>query len=121
MFDLFSEINLISPNQSCFRPCNSSINQLLLINHGTLSNFEIGLGIRGLFLDISRDFDKVWHAGLIYKLYQNGTCGCMGNTLIDFLINRRQRVVLYGVFLSCVNIRGGVPQGFIPGIFLFLI
>ena len=101
MFDLFSEINLISPNQSCFRPCNSSINQLLLINHGTLSNFEIGLGIRGLFLDISKDFDKVWHAGLIYKLYQNGTCGCMGNTLIDFLINRRQSSFIRCVFVLC--------------------
>ena len=30
---------------------------------------------RGVSLDISKTFDKVWHEGLIFKLEQNGISG----------------------------------------------
>ena len=66
-------IDLISPKQLGFRPGDSGINQLLSINHEILRAFDIALEVRGLFLDISKAFDKVWHAGLIYKLRQNGS------------------------------------------------
>ena len=39
-----------------------------------LSAFDMGLEVRGIFLDISKAFDKVWHDELIFKLYQNGIC-----------------------------------------------
>ena len=60
-----------------------------------LSAFFIGLEVRGLFVDVSKAFDKTWHAGLIYKLRQNGICGDL-IILNDFLTNRNQRVVLNG-------------------------
>ena len=72
MLNFFLENDLISPKQSGFRSGDSCINQLLSINHQILSAFDIGLEVRELFLDISNAFDKVWHAGLIYKLHQNG-------------------------------------------------
>ena len=68
MLNTFLENDLISLKQSGLRPGDSCINQLLAINHGILSAFDIGLEVRGLFLDISKAFDQVWHAGLIYKL-----------------------------------------------------
>ena len=91
------------------------------MNHEILSAFDIGLEVRGLFLDISKAFDKVWHAGLIYKLLQSGICGGLINILNDFLTNRKQRVVLNGQCLSWVDIRAGVLQGSILGPLLFLI
>ena len=121
MLNFFLENNLISQKQSGFGPGDSCINQLLSINHEILSAFDIGLEVRGLFLDISKAFDKVWHAGLIYKLRQNGICGHLINILNDFLTNRKQRVVLNGQCSSWVDIRAGVPQGSIPGPLLFLI
>ena len=55
-----------------------------------------GLEVRGVFLHISKAFDKVWHEGLIYKLQQKGVSGELLNILIDFLNNKKQRVVLNG-------------------------
>ena len=91
--------NLLSPNQSEFRLCNSCINQLLSINHEILNTFGKGLVVRGIFLDVSKAFDKIWHDGLIFKLRQNG------------LRNKPQRVVLNGQYSSWADIRSGVPQG----------
>ena len=59
MFDFFSNDNVLSPNQSEFRPGDSYINQLLSINHESLSVFDRGLNVPGVFLDISKAFDKV--------------------------------------------------------------
>ena len=116
MLNFFSK-NLIFPKQSGFRPADSCINQLLSINHETLSALDIGLEVRGLFLNVL----KVWHAGLIYKLRQNCICGDLTNILNALLTNRKQRVVLNGQFFSWVDIRAGVSQGSIHGPLLFLI
>ena len=116
-----SKYNLFSPNQSGFIPRDSCINQLFSINHEILSAFDMGLEVRGIFLDISKAFDKVWHDGLIFKLHQNGICGEMIYILEDFLSDRKQRVVLNGQCSSWADIYAGVPQGYILGPLLFLV
>ena len=80
-----------------------------------------GYEIRGVFLDISKAFDKVWHEGLVFKLKQNGISGKLLNIFEDFLRNRKQRVVLNGQTSNWENIHAGVPQGSILGPLLFLI
>ena len=80
-----------------------------------------GYEIRGVFLDISKAFDKVWHEGLVFKLKQNGISGNLLNIFEDFLRNRKQRVVLNGQTSNWENIHAGVPQGSILGPLLFLI
>ena len=57
-----------------------------------------GTEVRHVFLDISKAFDKVWLDGVIFKLEQNGISGDMLNILIDYLSNRKHRVVLNGQF-----------------------
>ena len=54
---------------------------------------DIGLEVQGLFFDISNTLDKVFKAGLIYKLCQNDICGDFINILLDLLANRKQRVL----------------------------
>ena len=71
MFKFFIENDLISPNQSGFKPGDSCINQLLSITHDIYKSFDCGYEVRGVFLDISKAFDKVWHDGIIFKLEQN--------------------------------------------------
>ena len=72
MLKYFLDNNLITPKQSGFRPGDSCVNQFLSITNGIFTSIDDGLEVRGVFLDISKAFDKVWHDGLIYKLKQNG-------------------------------------------------
>ena len=52
------------------------------------------LKVCGIFLDISKAFDKVLHYGLIFKLRQNGICREMINILLHFLSCRKSRFKL---------------------------
>ena len=77
--------------------------------------------MKGVFLDISKAFDKVWHEGLLLKLSLNGFSGNFLKLLGGFLYCCKQRVVLNGQNLSWENVNAGVSQGSILGPLLFLI
>ena len=109
MFGFFLDKGLISANQSGFKPGDSCINQLLSITHNIYKSFDDGYEVRGVFLDISKAFDKVWHDGLIFKLQENGISGNLLKVLKHFSRNRKQRVVLNGQSSSWTNVKAGVP------------
>ena len=46
--------NLISSKQSVVKPGDSCINQLISITHVFFNGFDDGLGVRGVFLNISK-------------------------------------------------------------------
>ena len=52
--------------------------------------------MRLVFLDTSKDFDKVWDKGLLLKLNQNGISGKFLKLRHDFLRIRKKTVVLNG-------------------------
>ena len=56
---------LISHKQLGFKPGDSCINELVSISHEIYKLFDDGLHVCGVFLDISKAFDKVWHKGLL--------------------------------------------------------
>ena len=121
LFDFLNQNDLISPAQSGLKPGDSCINQLLSITHEIYHSMDEGYEIRGVFLDISKAFNKVWHKGLVFKLKQNGISGNLLNIFEDVLRNRKQRVVLNGQTSNWENINASVPQSSILGPLLFLI
>ena len=88
MFEFFMVNNLISKNQSGFRPGDSCINQLLSITHEIYQSLDDNLKVKAVFLDISKAFDKVWHKRPLFKLKQNGISDIF-NIITDFLSFRK--------------------------------
>ena len=70
---------------------------------------------------MSKAFDKVWHAGLIFKLKQNGISGGLLILLENYLSNRKQGVLINGSASEWGEIESGVPQGSVLGPLIFLI
>ena len=77
MFDFFPGKDLISDKESSFKTGGFCINQLLLITYNIYKSFDDGYEFRGVFLDIYKAFDKLWHDDLIFKLVDNGISGVL--------------------------------------------
>ena len=117
LFKFFVKDDLVSG----FKQGDSCIYQLLSITHEISQSFDNGFEVRGIFLDISKAFDKVYHKGLIFKLKEHRVTGVLLNILSDFLKQRKQRVVINGQLSKWSNISAGVPQGSNLGPLLFLV
>ena len=96
LFEYFDEHKLLSEHQSGFTANDSCINPLLSTFHDiyTAFNADPTLEVRGVFLDMTKAFDKVWHEGLIYKLRQVGISGYALALINSFLNNRFQHLIL---------------------------
>ena len=117
LYNHLTRYNLITKNQSGFRPGDSTTNQLIDLVNEIQHAFDstTSLEVRAIFLDISKAF------GLIFKMRQNGISGQLLKLFQNYLNNRKQRVVLNGFQADYSNIESGVPQGSVLGPLLFLI
>ena len=123
MYRHFTDNQLLTPNQSGFRPGDSTINQLLYITQKIYTAFEEfpSRETRAVFLDISKAFDKVWYEGLVFKLKTYGISGPLLALIVSYLSNRQQRVVLNGKTSVWSYISAGVPHGSVLGPLFFLV
>ena len=76
---------------------------------------------RALGLDISKAFDRVWHAGVLQKLKSYEISGQIFDLISSFISNRQLRVVLDGKSSQEYPVNAGIPQGFILGPTLFVL
>ena len=76
---------------------------------------------RAVALDISKAFDRVWHAGLLHKLKSYRISGQIFSLISSFLSNRRLCVVLDGKSSQEYPVNVRVPEGSILGPTFFLL
>ena len=101
---IFKELLIISIKinftkcQSGFLPGNSCILHLFSIVYEINLSFDSDptADVNGVFLDISKSFDKVWHEGIIFKLKSFGVNGKVLTLLTNYLHERYQTVALNG-------------------------
>ena len=77
LFELLKTNDILVNCQSGFLPVDSWISQLLSITHDIYKAFDGNPSFheRGVFLYISKAFDRVWHKGLLFKLKRIGIDG----------------------------------------------
>ena len=111
LYNHFLENDILTPLQSGFTLGDSTVNQLLFLYNAFCKSLDAGKEIQVIFYDISKAFDRVWHAGLIHKLRAAGISGNLLDWLTNYIFKRRQRVVLPGVDSLWTFIKASVPQG----------
>ena len=69
---------------------SSSTADILTVVSGRIARaFNRSGATRAVPLDISKTFDRVWHAALLHKLKFYGISGQIFDLISSFLINRR--------------------------------
>ena len=121
LFNHLRDINLIHKMQSGFMPKDSTTHQLVYLYHVLGEALDNNKKVRVVFGDISKAFDRVWHAGLLTNLSSIGITGQLNNWFSNYLSGRAQRVVLGSEQSDLMPIKAGVPQGSVLGPILFLV
>ena len=85
------------------------------------NNFEKNQFTLGIFIDLSKTFDTVYHKIMISKIKNYGVRGVNLKLFESYLDNRKQFITYNNNNTSLEKITCGVPQGSILGPLLFLI
>ena len=117
--DFLEKCGLFSDFQYGFRSSQSTVDLLTVVSDRIARAFSRSGATRAVALDISKAFDRVWHAGLLQKL-KLWNFRSDFDLISSFLSYRRLRVVLDGKSSHEYPGNSGVPQGFLLGPTLFL-
>ena len=110
-------MTFFSDFQYGFRSSRSTAYLLTVVSDRIARAFNTSGATRAVALDISKAFDRVWYAGILYKLKSYGISGQIFGLISSFLSNKRLGVVLVGKTTQEYAVNAGVPQGSILGPF----
>ena len=112
---------ILSPFQHGFRGRRSCETQLAVTYHDLAELNDQMLQVDIGILDFSKAFDVVPHTRLLNKLKFYGLSEEVISWIREFLHERKQKVMVDGVFSQEEKVDSGVPQGTVLGPLLFLL
>ena len=102
---------LISDFQYSFRSSQSTAGPLTVVSDRITRASNRSGATPAIAFDISKAFDRFFHAGLLHKLKSYGISGQIFDLISSFLSNRRLQVVLDGKSSQEYPVTARVPQG----------
>ena len=107
--DHLEKCGIFSHFQYGFRSSRSTADLLTVIPDTIARAFNRSGPTWAVALDISRAFDRVWHAGLLHKLKSYRISGQILGHISPFLSHRRLQVVLVGQSSQEYPVNAAVP------------
>ena len=111
----------ISNSQYGFRAHMLTVRAALELPESIYNSIDSKQHCAGVFIDLKTAFDTVNHKRLVEKLSYYGVRGIANTWLENYLMNRKQYVVVGNQASSMQYIKCGVPQGSVLGPVLFLL
>jgi len=109
----------IPPQQHGFTSGRSCSTQLLLAMNDWTKALHTGHNIDIMYFDFAKAFDSVSHNRLISNLRSSGISGNLLEWIRNFLVGRKQKVILNNNESEWSEVVSGVPQGSVLGPILF--
>lgn len=113
--------NIIPDEQFGFRASHSTNHQLLRLINTIYEGYNNKYYTAGIFLDIKKAFDKVWHDGIIHKLIHFNFPPYLIFLIKSFLNNRKFKAKYKNSLSNNFSMAAGTPQGSIISPLLFTI
>lgn len=105
-------LNIIPDEQFGFRPQRNTVLAVARVVQDAITSFNSLENTSMLLLDIEKAFDKVWHKGLIYKLFALQNIPLYMTSLIQsYLTDRTFAIKRHNKLSNTKSIKAGVPQG----------
>ena len=113
--------NWIPHYQHGFRKGRSTTTYLCNMVAEIQHNVSAKNKVAGIFIDLQKAFDSVWHDGMLIRLADLGVEGQFIKLISDFLSNRMIRIKVNGHISEPLQCKIGLPQGSLLSPLLFML
>ena len=119
--DFIESRNILPNSQHSFRKRNSTMSYLAKLITTVQHYKACKCKIAGIFLDLQKAFDSIWHDGMVYRLMELGISGRLLYVLNSFLKTRQVKLTVNEHTSPPKHCCVGLPQGSVLSPVLFII